>query len=617
MPGFQNLTTFQSNNTGNILSAQLADLFATQYSTNLKESINISLSNIPAFSSRRTFFNRSAIFSANNLWKFRRGELKAQIDYSFNRMTEDAKSITTYFSESPIYRSEAQLNTYDNVIVETESGRDMTNSLNAQLSYELNNKTTYINNTLRGNISWTVKNITTTGSLPNNQSASLTDYHACNDFRIIKRFNNNHLVTFGGKIEWESLPQSLSVYGENIHSSKLFQDIKDHSFYTRCNASYTFAVKGISVSIEGGLKGYLRTFHSEMPNLPEEIPEETINVVNTDYVTIYSSPKFEYWINKLDFTMNIPISFTTYHFDKSLADRSDIYCSPSISVNWKPNNYFSAGISGGIGRRPMDLNLVQPGFVMTNYRSFRQGISEFYNTSSKKLSANITYKKIIWGLSGNASVSHSWNQLPYTMSQQLFGDYIIYSYTSARSNSKNLMVNAEIGKTINILHGGVNLYGIYNRSESLLLSQNKNVNSIGTMWSAGIKLNCKPIFWVNFDYKFGYSSNNLTMNNSKASWLSSVKNELLINIMPHKKWEWHIIGEHYTNELSTDNYKSSILMDTRIRYKMTKHTEFSITLNNALNCKSYNYITYNQLSSFESCRQIRGRELLFTISIRK
>jgi outer membrane receptor for ferrienterochelin and colicin len=107
------------------------------------------------------------------------------------------------------------------------------------------------------------------------------------------------------------------------------------------------------------------------------------------------------------------------------------------------------------------------------------------------------------------------------------------------------------------------------------------------------------------------------MNGLANSWLSGMENALLINIRPHPKWEWRIVGEHYRNELTSASYKNVLLLDTKLVYKLSKLFELSATLNNILNKQSYNYTTYSQLSSFESQRWLRGRELLLTISLRK
>ena len=121
-----------------------------------------------------------------------------------------------------------------------------------------------------------------TGSLPNGQTASLPDYYVGNDFKLIKRFNGKHLVTFISKNEWESLPQTLSV---SMNEAFMRQHVKDHAFYTNESAAYAFSVKGITISLEGGVKGYFRTLNTELPDMPEEIPGETANVLNTNYLT--------------------------------------------------------------------------------------------------------------------------------------------------------------------------------------------------------------------------------------------------------------------------------------------------------------------------------------------
>ncbi|MDE5844990.1 MAG: TonB-dependent receptor [Muribaculaceae bacterium] len=603
MPKFQNITTLKTNNIGEDLSSQATDFFASRRGTDLSRYVGVSLPGVPNLNRKRTLFNRSALVSTNSLWKFGRGEFKTQIDYSFNRVTADVANITTYF-----------LNEGDRVITENQNGVDRSHSLSGKFIYELNQKTAFINNTLKTNINWDDVRLGVTGSLPNNQTASLPDYYVANDFKLIKRFNGKHLVTFKSVNEWESLPQTLSV---TMNDRFMHQNVKDHAFKTDESAAYAFSLNGITISLEGGIKGYLRSLDTKLPEIPEEIPGTTTNVMNTNYFTVYVTPKFEYWLNRVNFTLNAPLSFANYTFDKALANRSEIYFSPSLNMNWKPNNRLSMSVSGGTGRSPMDLSLIQPGYVMTNYRSFRSGVDDFYNSTSQRVSARISYKHTRQGLFANAFVMQSWRHNPYTLAQQLYGNYVVYSYTSAKSNGQTLIANGNIGKTLDFMQGSANINGSYSRTESHLISENSSVNSIGTSWTAGLKINGYPIRWVSFDYRFAFSSNRLAMNSINASWLGRVENELLINIIPHKKWEWHISGEHYRNEITTDQFKNVFLLDTKLIYKLTKRLELSALLNNIFNQRTYNYTTYNQLTSFESQRWLRGRELLISISLRK
>lgn len=603
MPGFQNITTFRTNNTGEDLSASNTDFFADRRGTGLSRYISIGLPGVPSLDSKRTLFNRSFLVSTNSLWKLGRGEFKANIDYSFNRVTADASNITTYF-----------LDEGNRMITENRDGTEHNHSLSGKFIYELNQKTAFINNTLQTNIDWNDITLRTTGSIPNTQTADLPDYYISNRFKMIQRFKGKHLVTFESHNEWESLPQTL---GLDVNGNPYSQHIGDHAFLTHESAAYAFSLKGITISLEGGIKGYWRSMNSELPELPQAIPGLTENTIHTNSFTVYATPKLEYWVRRVNLSLNLPLSYAHYSFDKAIANRNEVYFSPSLSFNWKPNNRFSGTIRGGIGRSPMNLNLIHPGLIMTNYRTLKSGVDNFYNSTSQNVSASFQYKHTRHGLFANGMVLHSWSHLPYTLSQQLYGDYAVYSYSDAKNDSKSLMALGSIGKTLDFMRGSCNINGSYNRNESRLFSQQQSVQSVSDGWSIGGKINGSPCRWFGFDYAIEYSDSRLKMNGAAAPWLSAMTNELSLNFMLNTKWEWQVSGEHYRNELTEGTYKNIVMLDTKLIFKPSKRIELSASLTNILNKTQYNYTTYSQLSSFESQRSLRGRQLLFSITLRK
>lgn len=608
MPGFQNITTFRTNNTGEDLSASNTDFFADRRGTGLSQYISVGLPGVPSLDSKRTLFNRSFLVSTNNLWKLGRGEFKANIDYSFNRVTAEASNITTYF-----------LDEGNRVITENRDGTEHTHSLSGKFIYELNQKTAFINNTLQTNIDWNDITLRTTGSIPNTQTADLPDYYVSNRFKMIQRFKDKHLVTFQSVNEWESLPQTLRVSGERSgESGEVFlQSVKDHAFLTHESAAYAFSLKGITISLEGGIKGYWRSMNSELPDLPQELPGLTENIIHTNSFTVYATPKLEYRVRRVNLSLNFPLSYTHYSFDKAIANRDEIYFSPTMSLNWKPNNRFSGTVRGSVGRSPMNLNLIHPGLIMTNYRTLKSGVDNFYNSTSQSVSANFQYKHTRHGLFANGMVLHSWSHLPYTLSQQFYGDYAVYSYSDANNDSKSLFALGSMGKTLDFMRGSCNINGSYNRNESRLFSQQQSVQSVSDGWSVGGKINGSPCRWFSFDYAIEYSDSRLKMNGASAPWLSSMTNELNITFTPHSKWEWQLSGEHYRNELTVGTYKNIVMLDTKLIFKPSKRIELSASLTNILNKAHYNYTTYSQLSSLESQRSLRGRQLLFSITLRK
>lgn len=603
MPGFQNISTVRTNNCGEDLSSSSTDFFADRRQTGLSRYVEIGLPGVPSLSDRRTLFNRSFLVSTNSLWKLKNGEFKANVDYSFNRVAADASNVTTYFLDGG-----------NRIITENRSGTEHTHSLSGRFIYELNQKTAFINNTLQTNIDWNDIGLATSGSLPNRQSATLPDYYVSNRFKMIKRFKGKHLVTFQSVNEWESLPQTLNL---DMNDDQFRQHISDHAFYTHESAAYAFNIKGVTLSLEGGLKAYFRSMNSQLPALPEELPGVTENVVNTDYLTVYATPKFEYWLRRVNLSLNLPVSYARYNFDRAIANRDEVYFSPSLSFNWKPNNRFSGTLRGALGRSPMDLNLIHPGLIMTNYRTLKSGVHDFYNSSSQNLSASVSYKHTRRGVFANGMVMHSWSHVPYTMAQQLYGDYVVYSYADARNDGKTLMATGNLGKTLDFMRGSCNVNGSFSRSESHLLSQRQSVNSVSSGWSVGGKISGNPCRWFSFDYRIDYSDSRLTMNGLSESWLSTMENELSLTFIPHPKWRWTVSGEHYRNELTEHNYKNIVMLDTKLTFQLNKKLELAASLDNILNRRSYNYTTYSQLSSFESRRQLRGRQLLFSITLRK
>ena len=113
---------------------------------------------------------------------------------------------------------------------------------------------------------------------------------------------------------------------------------------------------------------------------------------------VYATPKLEYWIKHINLTLNLPISYAHYSFDKALVNHNEVYFSSLLSFNWKPNNRFSGTVLGGVGRSPMNLDLIHPGLIMTDYRTLKSGVDNFYNTSSQNISASFSYKHTRHGL---------------------------------------------------------------------------------------------------------------------------------------------------------------------------------------------------------------------------
>lgn len=601
-PDFQNITTFKTNNIGHDLSAQANDFLAVSRNTALSDYINVRLPAVAGLSSARTLFNRSALLSTNSLFKVGRGEFKAQIDYVFNRLISNAQNVTTYFLEDGMQ-----------VVTDNQSGLQRQHAVSAKFVYELNHRTAFVNNTLRTNIDRDDIRLDVSGSLTNNQSMSMPQYFISNDFKLIKRFKNKHLVTFKSANELESRPENLVI--RTMHG-EFAQSVSKHALFTQESAAYSFILRGLTVSLEGGVRGYIRALKSDILTLPEVILRDARNDVYTNYLTFYASPKIEYGYKHVNINFSAPVSYAHYAFGKAMPYRNEGYFSPSLRITWKPANRLAVGLRGTLGRAPMNFSMLHPGYIMTDYRSFHRGVNEFYSTTSQNVSMNFTYRYPVRGVFANTYIMYSWLHLPYMVDQQLFGDYTVYSYANAKSNRRMLMTSGGLGKSLDFLHGSVSVNYSFMRNISHLNFENNLIYSAATSWSTGLKIDLYPVNWCSVDYKLDFRNNNLSNNGQPAAWLGNLLNVLTLNFMPCHKCEWRVGAEYYRNELQHNKFVNVLLVDTKLIYKPNRHLELSALFTNALNRRVYSYTLYSQTSSFTSQRQLRGREFLLSIAIK-
>lgn len=605
MSGYQTISTLKSNNIGMDLRNQVTDFFANMRNTSLDNYLSIDLPTTPSLKEARTNFNRSWMLSSSHLWKLKSNEIKAQVDYYNHRATASSSSVSTYFLESG-----------DKVITEDRSGTEHGNQLTGKFSIGANRKNYFLNNTLKAELNWNRIGTTMTGTIPNSQHATIPDYYVSNNMKTIRRFGSNHLITFTSVNEWESKPQHL--YVDYTDEKKLSQHLSDHAFYTNERAEYGFYTHGLKLSLDGGFTGYLRGMSSEVKGDTEGVIDESDKgAVTTNYFSLYASPKIEYALGKMEFTLSYPLNYTYYKFNQQLGNRSECFQSPALNVRWKPDPRLSLSVAGGFGRNPMELHDIHDEPILTDYRTFNQGVERFYANSRKHASTRILYRNSVRGIFANAMVIKSWNSTPYKATQHFIEDFIVYSFETSPSRSQSLNAIGNISKTLNFMRGSISTNGTYSRMSKSITSEGLSTLYNNTSWSVGGRINGNITNDVFLSYDIKFLQSQLTVNRQSTSSLDRYIQTFAMTITPIKPLSWQTGGEYYRNELADGSYKGLFLLDTKLTWHISSHFELAASLNNILNRKTYSYTTYGTLSSLESTRYLRGRECMITLYLKK
>lgn len=600
---YQMITTIKGNNVGQNLSDELTEFTSDGQTEPIERYVSLATPITPNLARNRSYFNRSWMVSSSHLLKTAKGrEFKAQIDYNNDRVSAQGASSTTYFLESG-----------DKIILEDKNSLSHKDAVTGKFVYEANEKSYFLNNTLSTDLSWNDLTLNTSGSLPNTQSASMPEYSVSNLLKVIKRFGNNKLVTFTNRNEWNSLPEKLTI----DHNGQSYgQNIKHHSFYTDEKASFGFVFNKVLLSLDAGLSGYFRKLDTELfgVDMSELVGAEALT---TDYLRVFASPKFEWSYKKLELTLNLPVNLYSYFFSGVMKNRTEFFLSPSLAARFRFTPRMSLTLRGSAGRSPASLHNIHSSSILTDYRSFSSGVDDYYTSSGQTISVTFNYRNAPSGVFVMAMGSYGWNKSKFGTVQNIIDDYVFYSYKSQPSDSRNALAYLNISKTLDFMRGAIGLKGNYRKLENSLLSQGLQTDYSNDSFSLSPFINGNISTCLNWNFRFSWEKSLLKIsdmpNRSSNNYIYSGN----VSVTPCTLITWTTGCEYYCNQIENGNYKNIFMLDTKLTFNISKRLELSVAGTNLLNNKEYRYSSYGTVSQYERSSELRGREFLISIYLKK
>ena len=600
---YQMITTLKGNNTGLNLSDELLDFTSEKSDEGLDGYISLSTPATPNLQRNRSYFNRSWMVSSSHLLKTKSGgEFKAQIDYNHDRIIAQGASTMTYFLESG-----------DKIILEDKNSLSHRNALTGKFSYEVNEKTYFLNNTLSADFSWNDLTLNTTGSLPTTQSAWMPEYAVSNLLKLIKRFDNNKLVTFTSRNEWNSLPEKLTV----SHDGQDYgQSIKQHSFFTDERASLSFVLDKVLLSLETGVSGYFRKLNTGLLGVDRNDLTAS-EALTTDYLRVFASPKFEWNHKKLELTLNLPVNLYAYFFSGAMSNRTEFFWSPSLAARFRLTPRMSLTLRGSARRSPASLHDIHDASILTDYRSFSAGVDDYYTSSGQSLSASYSYRNAPSGLFVMVMGSYGWNKSKFGTVQDVVGDYVFHSYQSQPSDSRSAMAFSNVSKTLDFMRGAIGVKGIYSRMENNLLSQGIPTDYCHDSFSLSPFMNGNISTCLNWNFRFTWDKSWLKISDMPRRSSNNFIYSGSVTVTPCSLITWTTGGEYYRNQLEGGRYKEMLMLDTKLTFNINKRIEVSASVTNLFNKKEYSYTSYSTVSQYERSSRLRGREFMVLIYLKK
>lgn len=362
------------------------------------------------------------------------------------------------------------------------------------------------------------------------------------------------------------------------------------------------------------MAGFVRHLDSQLNGtLPDGMPDES-NDLSTNYVRVFIKPKFELNLKRISFNLNMPVNFYSYFFGGALKNRSEVFISPTLSMQWKPNSRHTINLNATWRRNPASLSNIHSGLVMADYRTFNAGVDDYYSSSRHGFWGDWSWRNTRRGWFAHASFDHAWNRRKTGVSQMLIGDYVVNAYRAKPSTSQEIRANARIQKSLDAIQSSVQFSGSFNRNTESVFSQGEELNRRMLVYTAFASLDVRFCSWLNATYYLTFRHTRMHIAQLPAA-LNSDYDHTLELTGNWGKWTVTADGVYQTTRLGPGDYTRTTDLSMYINYKLNKRIEFNVSASNLLDDRNRVSRTFDTFSQTETWQRLRGRQFLIGIVI--
>ncbi|MDE6379017.1 MAG: carboxypeptidase-like regulatory domain-containing protein [Muribaculaceae bacterium] len=593
----QNMFTFKADNTGwnpakEIRDHSFGEMFSWEYTSSLwPEYITADLINVP-LSEKRTRDNLSWLANAITAWKASDTSMRLKLNYMGDRLDYTSGVTTDYFStEIPTF-------------VQNNSQRTQSHDVSLQFNSETNRRGYYLKNQLTLSGAVDKSNSDITGSFNLSQAVDRKMLRAENDLKLVKR-NEKKLFMLTSRNSLNRRPDQLLVSGEeDAHQCVATTELRSTT-ETRFGKLTRFWKHYLTAGVDLDF----RRMNSRLSNMGDF---DNSGMHEAFLSMIYATPQTDYERNGWRMSLRIP--FKWLHYDIS-GQHDYINLSPRYSI-WKQltskselSGYLSYNLSS-----PLPYLFINVP-ILSDYRNLL--IPQNPDRYSHDLGASFSYRyrNPIKSLFFNISAGYSYRQSSLMQNQKFIGDFIISTYAERLSYSETWYLKGGMSK------------GIGHSRMVAGFDVNANASSSSSMRDGNVipfrqtSTEVKPYFkgsilkWLATTYEADYGYTRLEIDGEHNDFHSLHQN-LFVTIIPNDYVQFTFGAEHFMTRFHEGNTANLTLLDASAIWRASNRVRLSLTANNMLNKRRYEYVTYGTLSRSEHMFRIRPRTILASFQYR-
>lgn len=603
---WQNMETIRVNNNGWNPSSQSQRhteerIFSIGYTDNLWDDyISVGSSSSP-IDEQRTRDNFSVLVNTSNSLRVGNGkDVKLNLTYESDRLDYKTGYETNYFD--------------DNISPFTEKNnmRTQVYRLGNQWVLQINRPTLFLKNNLYVDAHWSNAASNIGGTLSLSQKAKTPSFGVTNDLQLVKRIDDN-LLTVSSRNRYTYKPHSLDVITDN----PVIQNITTEDFRSVTEARYGWLIKRWSIYARGGVDFSYHHINSDLQGLNVSYP--TQGDMNLSMLNTYISPEASYKSHKWLITFLIPIG-NHLHYVKDMMVNEDLTknylaATPSLYLRYQIDAKMNVVTQFKYSLTPAQADMYINNVFMTDFRDLYvpESIPGYNEGSSAAM--NFRYRNPITSLFFNLAGKFEWNHSHRMQTQLFIDDYILYTFTPIDNDGKSFSVNGSISRGLMSGRITLGLDGGYGCVLATTLRQNLKSPYKQRVLSVQPNLKGYLTNWFSVDYRLLYNYNTLYIGQSEKSNYDVLRQYLTLKFAPNKSWQIAVGGGHYYTKFSSGHSTNLVLLDSSVRWAISKRVELSLTAMNLLNKREYRYANYGLLSQTNYMYRIRGCSLMVGVQI--
>ena len=569
----QGLYTYKGNHSGKDLTTELEQL--TFNDVHQPDEVP-SLIGLPTFSmpleKHRLLDNDTHLLSLNRI--HRKDEIK-QNRLSF-RYLHDEQGRKQGTDETYHYPSDTLR------IVDTQDHRLRTDLLRADWDYEKNADQAFTRNVLtfqgkRADV-WSEMR----GDFDLTQRIRTEQVEAENRFNTLYT-KENYTWGLRSYLHYTYLPSSLK-FGDTKQDIDLHQAYTDNHFY------YLRKRNGFGIELTTGINGRLTSMED----------------FKAHRLQLYAQPTFSWERNNFRIAVTPVVDWEHYPNQKE----SRTHFNPRLYMRHNLSSRWSIQASASLHHQSESPEAFYPSTYYADYRTLVRMKEEIGNIQSQSYMLYTEYKRPVKEFFWTLMLSHFNTRRDYLTHTDYQGKDFVLTSLEHRHRIESYQVRSIISKGFYDWNLKASLEGIYNYGKGKQAGQGIIQPYETRRLSLKPKISWTPSVWFSASYQSTLTRSETRITTPlPALW--EVQQRLSLSI-GNEDFNLNLNGEHYYNELSVDESKSTWLADAGIQYNVGK-CRWTLSLNNLFNQEEFRYTTYSDVRSFTSWMKIRPRECVVSL----